>query len=145
MKAIAFEGLGQGRNGPIAKAFFGYDIKVYAHTDHLTLRPGEPIILLGHSLGGETALKFAQPGDIVITMDPRPNCIGSWFDSILRYEMPFTAPDGVKVFNFYRRGLICPGQRVIGGENVNLPATLGHMAIPFQQEVRDKFLEFYRP
>lgn len=139
---IGIEGLGQGERGVLSRALSvacSGDIqkyKTYAYNSGIRLqKEAKPLLIVGHSFGGEIALNIARPGiDIVITLDPRPvsRPLACTFDSFLRYEMPFKARPGLKVINFYRRGFWLPGQVVIGAENHALDSRIGHMDVPRQ-------------
>lgn len=101
------------------------------HKSHeRVLHPGKPTYWAGHSLGGHTALEHAKPGDTVLLFDPRQKSVGSYFDSFFRFEMPFTAPKGLVVISFFRRGLFLPGQRVNGGANYELSRFVPHVSVP---------------
>lgn len=131
-KLIVFEGMWMGRDAYVSAMLRSIELhgfEGHAYNERVA-HPGGSTIWFGHSLGGHAALSHARPGDTVITFDPRQRSLASWFDSLLRYPMPFTAPAGVKVFNFYRRGLFLPGQEVRGGENVKLPGLTGHVEVP---------------
>lgn len=133
MKIIVFEGWLMGRDSYVSamlRSIGVKDFKGYAFNEVAKRGAGEQVCFLGHSLGGHAALKQALPGDLVITFDPRQQSVGSYFDSIFRYEMPFTSPKGVKAYNFFRRGIFLPGQRVIGAGNVELSMWTSHFFVP---------------
>src|SRR5690606_41785452 len=98
-----FEGLWQGRKASVYNLIDSLDTKakveVFAHYDKPKNLVHGQTLFIGHSLGGETVLKLAQEGDYVITLDPRPNNIGSIFDSIFRFEQPFTVQKTFTVYN----------------------------------------------
>lgn len=132
MKLIAFEGMWMGKDAYTCAMLRSIGIDNFSgHGCHEKVEhPGARTVWFGHSLGGHTALEHARPGDAVFTFDPRQKSVGSWFDSIFRYPMPFTEPKDVTVFNFYRRGLLLPGQEVKGAENIKLSAWVTHPGVP---------------
>jgi hypothetical protein len=144
-RIIVFEGLLQGSDGPVCKKLrsLGYKVEGYRHSETLpiwdkvkypgslpALKSRDNFLIISHSLGGESALLNAIPGDLVITLDPRKNNIGSFLDVIFRFEQPLSAPVGVTVYNYYQRKDFLPGNRVIGAEYNRLVNEYRHMTIP---------------
>lgn len=101
------------------------------HTSHEKVKhPGVPTTWCGHSLGGHSALLHAKPGDLVLCFDPRHQSAASYLDFLIPFQKPFTAPKGVKVYNFYRNGFL-PGYSVTGAvENKNMGLFVSHSAVP---------------
>lgn len=87
-----------------------------------------PQIIVGHSLGGEEALAWGSLDwrQFVITLDPRRRNLLSFFDFLIPFQRPFSAPTGVRVFNFYRHGLL-PGYPVAGAENFKVTGSHGDL------------------
>lgn len=99
-----------------------------------------PDILVGHSLGGEAALLLGSLGvsQAVVTLDPRRRNLLSFFDFLIPFQKPFTAPAGVKVYNYFRSGFL-PGYPVAGAENFKV--TGSHGALPGHPSVVAKVEE----
>lgn len=139
VKIIAFEGLGnlgylkQGLIGPLERKY-GEKILVTMY-HHFQIPSGPCNIIIGHSLGGESAInhiKNLNPKPILLTLDPRRNSIASWFDILLPFQAPFDDVRAIYAYNFFRRGFM-PGYEVKGAENVKLSCS--HGGVPYQPEV----------
>lgn len=83
-------------------------------------------LVISHSLGCDTALSLEQFYPIHVTLDPRRRNLLSFFDFLIPFQRPFTAPAGVKVFNYYRHGLL-PGYPVTGAENFKVTGSHGNL------------------
>lgn len=72
-------------------------------------------LTIGHSFGGDTALKFAasKKSKYVITCDPRHASPFSFLDAFFPFFKNFQSPENSQVYNFYRRGFL-PGYLVEG-------------------------------
>lgn len=93
--------------------------------------PGFKYYIFAHSLAVPNAFAFAEEGDVVFAFDGRHASVASYFDVVFPFQKPFQAPKGVKVYNFYRQGVLgMPGYPVVGGENTKLPWTVSHPGVP---------------
>lgn len=140
MKAIyTWEGFLQGSSAQVARMLRSIGITEFvcmAYYERLE-KKRDPGILIGCSLGGHSALLNAIPGDVVVCLDPRWQSPASYFDLLVPFQKPFKAPQGVKVYCFYRHGLM-PGYPVEGGENVRLPWHVTHPGVPAYVAARVK-------
>lgn len=117
-------------------------VEIYRHdVDLATIAanaPGVKLVILGHSLGGVTAVRLAEliGADVVVTMDPRHNNI---FLSFIWWALGSLQVTRAKVaINFchaFTWGLWLPGLKVDGAENRLLRTS--HTALPGHQSVVD--------
>jgi hypothetical protein len=131
-KIIVFEGWLQGKDAQVSSMLrsIGYrEFTGYAH-NQVVRHPGEKTIVLGCSLGGDAALAFAKPGDVVITFDPRWQNDASYWDFLIPFQKPFTLPKGAVGYNFYRNFGFLPGYPVTGASNTKLPWYTQHASTP---------------
>jgi hypothetical protein len=96
--------------------------------------PGIFDMVIGHSLGGHTAIDFANLNrpKWLVTIDPRWKSLFSLTDFLYPWQEEFDAPEDVSCRNFYRFGFM-PGYRVRGAFNSSLNST--HIAAPGQVPV----------
>lgn len=96
-------------------------------------------LVAGHSLGGETAIRFAEwmakrhQSPILVTIDPRWNTkkLAMTFDWIFNgfKSLDFTAPRLIRSFNFYQKKWPqLPGYLVKGATNEKLTGK-GHLRL----------------
>lgn len=149
MKICSIEGLGNtGVLNRLCKEIvvkYGLEHKRFAwDADLKTIRRWQDesdSIVLGHSFGGETSVKYASRTAsiytrLLITFDPRYGSkpFGSYFDSLFfpwQGKMKYTGTG--KAINFYQRGFL-PGYKVIGAENHFVWGQ--HHTIPYKQHVK---------
>lgn len=134
---IGFEGYLQGNNSyvaenlmqPISRKFSDIvQTKMFSHKDEPQL--DNVFLAIGHSFGGDAVLKFARKckPKYVITCDPRHDSPFSFLDFLFPIFSNFKAPEGVTVYNFYRRGLL-PGY-VVDGAMANMKLKCTHWDVP---------------
>lgn len=82
-------------------------------------------VVIGHSLGGETALRYCAAHPEVktcITLDPRHQSNWSWTDILFKWQSGFDRPNNTtRIFNFmHTPAAIFPGYPVMGAINKEL-------------------------
>lgn len=133
---VAFEGLtmmGHVRNKLLSR-LPGYGQKIYSHSflSHgptLKLEKHDRVIVIGHSMGGPTAIWYCHEllrqkisVHLLLTLDPRP------------LHQPYIKPVNVlQAINYYQRSWWMPGYPVDGAKNKL--TTSGHTAIPAENAV----------
>ncbi len=97
-------------------------------------------IVIGHSLGGQSALDFAAQNPVknVITIDPRRQSNWGIFDWFRLSRTPFKAPPATDVYNFFEDGFF-HGYPVIGAESEQKLSWTTHLSICGRAEVADCF------
>lgn len=116
-----------------------------AWTDWGSYMGGEWDMIIGHSLGGESAINFcrmrATPSQpkLLMTLAPRWQSNVSWFDMLYPFQKPFAAPNMV-THNFLTYGFM-PSYPVLGArENTNVTSlTIWHANVPSAPAVQKLF------
>ncbi len=95
-------------------------------------------IVIGHSLGGPSALEFAKycPTAKIITIDPRPQSNWGYLDWFHISGFKFVAPRGVVVHNFYEDGFF-HGYPVSGATTEQKLSLTTHLTIPGRKEISE--------
>lgn len=142
MKVLVIEGMGSFpcvRNGLIAPLQAQYKLDVeylpWASAWKYSVKPGYSLVI-GHSLGGHTALKIAahDPRPVFLTLDPRRQDALSWTDWLIPWRGAFPRVKGARIVNFYQK-LPLAGYAVEGAENRRVFST--HGGLPGNRHVRE--------
>jgi hypothetical protein len=148
MHIIFFEGLGPLNCirrlliEPIGLKYPNFSYQGFSYKDNgPKYAPKQKIIVIGHSFGGDAAIKWANKYDgeihVLMTLDPRPITLIPELEMI---RNPFKVPkNALNSINFYQTFPLW-GSKVQGTKNVKVG--WGHTKVPGRTEVH-KYLSWW--
>ncbi len=115
---------------------------VYDRWNFLVIPIKKYDIVIGHSLGGHSALTYVSknPNSVAITIDPRWQSNAGYVDlfPLPRLFPDFKAPKGAVIHNFYQNGFF-HGYPVYGAASEQKLSWTSHLTICGRKEVADCF------